>query len=238
MAEVAKLQSALVSSISHDFRTPLTTIIGAAASLQDETADFPPAARRDLLATIQDSGQRLHRYVTNLLITGRIEAGALKLNRDWVDIADLLAVARTRLSSPADRDRVEFSVADHLPLLSIDATLIDQVFSNLFDNAIKYSPTGSTISVAAFETTEDVVIEVANITLSPPPDIDRMFDRFYRAPDRSSGGIGLGLSICKGFVEAHDGTIGADYDAGTLRIAVTLPKNAFALRVDAGMEDE
>jgi len=221
-----------LSSISHDFRTPLASIIGSASSLLEASAQFSPSARRDLLVTIQQSGERLHRYIVNLLDMSRLEAGALTLKRDWVELGDLLGTALARMEGELARHRVALDLARDLPMLHVDFVLVEQVLLNLLDNAAKYSPVGSTIGIAARDDGDSIVLEITNACDALPiGDLERIFTKFYRLNDTSdTKGTGLGLSICKGFVEAHGGTIAARStpDGAGLVLVVRLPVTADA----------
>jgi two-component system sensor histidine kinase KdpD len=232
LAQTEKLRAALLSSISHDFRTPLASIIGSASSLLESSAQFSPEARRDLLATIQQSGERLHRYVVNLLDMSRLEAGALTLKRDWVELGDLIGTALARMEGELKHHDVQLDLARDLPMLDVDFVLIEQVLLNLLDNAAKYSPAGSVIRIGARDDGDAVALEIANVCDVPPAgELDRIFTKFHRLNETSDAkGTGLGLSICKGFVEAHGGTIAARVTAdGTgLAIVVRLPVTADA----------
>ncbi len=235
----AKLHAALLSSVSHDFRTPLTTIIGAASSLRDEMASFTPAARDEMLRTIQESGERLFRYVVNLLSVSRLDAGALALNRDWLDLGDLVGTALGHLTPGTARARVALDIAPGLPLVRVDDVLIEQVVLNLLDNAAKYSPPETPIRLAVREEGDRVILAVSNATRGPPPDAARLFERFYR-PDVRPGteGTGLGLSICKGLVEANGGTIAARPAPGAIAFEVSFPVSAAARRLAAELADD
>ena len=232
LAQTEKLRAALLSSISHDFRTPLASIIGSASSLLEASAQFSPEARRDLLVTIQQSGERLHRYVVNLLDMSRLEAGALTVKRDWVELGDLIGTALARMEGELKHHRVVLDLPRDLPMLDVDFVLIEQVLLNLLDNAAKYSPTGSTIALAARDEGDAIALEITNACATlPAGESERIFTKFYRLSDTSdTKGTGLGLSICKGFVEAHGGTIAAHptADGAGLAIVVRLPVTADA----------
>ena len=209
-AATEKLRAALFSSISHDLRTPLASIIGAVTSLRGYGADYPESARRDLLATIQEEAERLNRFVGNLLDMTRLESGALELKRDWVEIGEVIGTALARVRPQLGHRRVELDLATDLPLLRLDFVLIEQVLVNLLDNAAKYAPDGSGVTVTARREVSDVVVEVSDEGPGiPEADLDRVFDKFFRvgAADRQIAGTGLGLSICRGLVEAHGGSI-------------------------------
>jgi two-component system sensor histidine kinase KdpD len=243
LAQTEKLRAALLSSISHDFRTPLASIIGSASSLLEASAQFSPEARRDLLLTIQQSGERLHRYVVNLLDMSRLEAGALTVKRDWVELGDLLGTALARMEGELGNRRIALDVPRDLPMLHVDFVLIEQVLLNLLDNAIKYSPPGSEIAIAARDEGENMAFEISNPTDAMlTGDLDRIFTKFYRLDEASdTKGTGLGLSICKGFVEAHGGTIAARRGraGASLAIIARLPvrADARALRREALVDE-
>jgi two-component system sensor histidine kinase KdpD len=212
LTETEKLRSALLSSISHDLRTPLASILGSASSLLADGVRFSDQARRDLLLTIQEEAERLNRFVGNLLDMTRLESGALQVKRDWTEVADLIGTTVSALRSRLAGRDVRIDVAPELPLIRVDFTLFQQVLSNLLDNAGKYAPAGSTVTVTARRDNDEVVIEVIDEGPGvPPDDLERIFDKFYRVTraDRQIAGTGLGLSICRGIVEAHGGQISA-----------------------------
>jgi two-component system sensor histidine kinase KdpD len=209
-AETEKLRNALLSSISHDLRTPLASIIGSATSLTSGKAAFDETARRDLLLTIHEEAERLNRYVGNLLDMTRLESGALRLNRDWTGVDEVIAAALRRLQPLLKSHRLDLAVEPGLPLLRLDFPLMEQALFNVLDNAVKYSPPATAIRLAARREGEEVVIEITDEGPGiPPEDLERIFDKFYRVRggDRHVAGTGLGLSICRGFVEAHGGSI-------------------------------
>ncbi len=225
-AEVLKaterLQSALLNSISHDLRTPLSTISGVLDSLQEaenghDKVTLNQAARLDLLQTAREEAHRLNRLVGNLLDMTRLEAGALRLNLEEADAQDLIGASLARLSERLSGHPVRTSVAEDLPPVIVDFVLIEQVLVNLLDNAARYSPPGAPVEVSAFCQQPDL-LAIAVMDRGPgiPADeLDKVFNKFYRLRHpEGSGGIGLGLSICKGMVEAHGGSISAEQRAG------------------------
>lgn len=212
IGERERLQAILLSSISHDLRTPLASILGSATSLLDDWGSYDNATRRDLLVTIRDEGERLNRFVGNILDTTRLESGALHLNREWVEIADVIGTAVSHLAQPLSTHPLELNIAPDLPLLLVDFVLIEQVFLNLLDNAAKYSAPTEPIAIRAFRDEDQVVVQVEDHGVGiPNEDLDLVFDKFYRVQhgDRQIAGTGLGLSICRGIVEEHRGTISA-----------------------------
>ena len=210
LAETERLRAALLTSISHDLRTPLASILGTVSSLRSYPERYSPAEREDLLATLQDEAERLNRFVSNLLDMTRLESGAIDLKLELIDVAEIVGSALQRAGSVLAGHRVEVNIAPHLPMLRLDAVLFEQVLFNLLDNAAKYSPIGSRIDIRASRDGELVEIEVVDEGPGiPPADLERIFDKFYRvqAQDRRRAGTGLGLAICRGFVEALGGWI-------------------------------
>jgi two-component system sensor histidine kinase KdpD len=226
--ETERLRDALLSSISHDLRTPLVSIIGAVSSLLMEGVTYDKRARRDLLLTVQEEAERLNRFVGNLLDMTRLESGALALNREWVDLGDVLGTAVARLVQSLSRFRLSLVVEPELPMLRLDFVLIEHVLVNLLENAAKYSPPGTSIRVHARREHASVVMDVADEGMGvPPADLERIFDKYYRVQrgDTQGAGTGLGLSICRGIIEAHGGRIVARRPAhgpGTV-FTVTFP---------------
>ncbi len=223
-----KLRTTLLSSLSHDLRTPLSSITGAVTTLRQLGDKIPPAERSDLLASIEEEAARLTRFVANLLDMSRIESGAMKARSDFLDAAEVIrtAVERSRKSFPAMP--VETSIARDLPFIRGDAGLLEQVLFNLLDNAQKYGGEAGAI-VHARQEGSDVLISVTDEGPGiKPADLERIFEKFYRGgrADGRKAGTGLGLSICKGLVEAMGGRIEAQSPAirrrGT-RIVVRFP---------------
>jgi two-component system sensor histidine kinase KdpD len=210
LAETERLRAALLTSISHDLRTPLASILGTVSSLRSFPERYSPAEREDLLSTLQDEAERLNRFVSNLLDMTRLESGAIDLKLELIDVAEIVGSALQRAGSVLAGHRVEVNIEPHLPMLRLDAVLFEQVLFNLLDNAAKYSPIGSRIDIRASRDGELVEIEVVDEGPGiPPADLERIFDKFYRvqAQDRRRAGTGLGLAICRGFVEALGGWI-------------------------------
>ncbi|BAI74933.1 two-component system, OmpR family, sensor histidine kinase (plasmid) [Azospirillum sp. B510] len=227
-AETERLRSALLSSLSHDLRTPLVSILGASSSLTSYGETLAPPERMELVQTIQEEAERLNRFVQNLLDMTRIGSGALKPRTDWVDLADVIGAALERAKRMLGDRPVRLELEPGLPLLRLDPVLTGQVFFNLIDNACKYSPDGSPILLQASRAGGEVLIELCDQGAGiPEADRERIFDMFYRveAGDAQTAGTGLGLAICRGIVEAHGGTIRAlpgRHGVGTC-IAILLP---------------
>ncbi|WP_377293071.1 ATP-binding protein [Rhizobium sp. SG2393] len=227
--EGERYREALLSSISHDLRTPLATITGAVTGLRELGDRMSAESRDDLLQSIEEESGRMSRFVANLLDMTRIEAGTLKPKRDWVDVADVVqsAVERTRKYAPGRQ--IDTGIAAALPLIRGDSVLLSQVLFNLLDNAVKYGG-DAPVNVYARRDEGDVVISVTDLGRGiPAEDLDRIFEKFYRRgkPDGRAPGTGLGLSIARGFVEAMGGRIHAESPAlkkrGT-RIVMRFPE--------------
>lgn len=207
------LRSALLASVSHDLRTPLVSIIGSLTAMRDLPNDLSQDARRELSATALDEAERLNRLVQNLLDMTRLSYGALQPRLAAVDIATTVREAVRRLGNVLEGRSLDVRIAPDLPEVRADATLLEQVFVNLLENAAKYSPSDSTFTVDARAEGDVVIVRV--IDRGPgiaPEDRLRVFDLFYRAQQRDTGiaGQGLGLPICKGFVEAMGGKLAAN----------------------------
>jgi len=209
LAETERLRAALLTSISHDLRTPLASIIGTVSGLRSFPEKYGDADREELLATLQEEAERLNRFVSNLLDMTRLESGAVEL-LELIDVSEIVGSALQRAGNVLAGHRVEVDIEPGLPMLRLDAVLFEQVLFNLLDNAAKYSPAGGRIDIRASRDGELVEIEVVDEGPGiPPSDFERIFDKFYRvqAQDRRRAGTGLGLAICRGFVEAVGGWI-------------------------------
>ena len=230
-AETERLRSALLTSISHDLRTPLASILGSATSLVSYGPMMGEDGRRDLAATIQEEAERLNRFIANLLDMTRLESGAIRPRTGAVDLSEVVGSALERVSRILADHRVEVDLPAGLPMVDIDAVLIEQALFNLLDNAGKYAPAGSLITVRGRQDGDLVRIEVLDEGGGiPPEDVERIFDKFYRvhAQDRQRAGTGLGLAICRGFVEAMGGSVtaGNRRDRSGAVFTLTLPKAA------------
>jgi two-component system sensor histidine kinase KdpD len=210
-AETERMRNSLLSSVSHDLRTPLASITGAASSLLETRAALDTPTSRELLETIQEESERLSRLVNNLLQMTRVESGALQVHRDWLPLEEIVGAALERLKQRIGDRPVTTRLPVDLPLVPIDDTLIEQVFVNLLDNVLKYTPTGSPIEIAAWTGKGNVTAEVGDRGPGLDPGEERhVFEKFYRGHPAAGRGAGLGLAICRGFVEAHGGRIWAE----------------------------
>jgi two-component system sensor histidine kinase KdpD len=210
LAETEKLRSALLTSISHDLRTPLASIIGAISSLRSYGSLYDDHARDEMLATALDEAERLNRYVANLLDMTQLDAGALQPKHEACDLQDVIGAALRRTSKQLVGHKIKVNVPANFPMLTLDFLLMEQVLVNLLDNASKYTPPGTTVEVSAQRHRFSIVLIVRDEGPGiPEQDLQRVFDKFYRIRegDRSRSGTGLGLAICRGFIEAMGGRI-------------------------------
>jgi two-component system sensor histidine kinase KdpD len=214
--ESERLRNSLLSSVSHDLRTPLATITGASSLLVEEQQSLTPEVRRELAQSIYEESDRLNRLVSNLLDVTRLESGALQLNREWQPLEEVVGVVLRRLETKLASHKLQLHIPPDLPLVPIDCLLIQQVLLNLLENAIKYTPQGTQIDLRATGTPEGVFVEVAD--RGPglrEGDCEQVFEKFYRSPARPSmSGVGLGLTVCRGIVQAHGGQIWAENRTG------------------------
>jgi two-component system, OmpR family, sensor histidine kinase KdpD len=208
-SERERLRSTLLSSVSHDLRTPLAAVEGAATALLDDEAALDAAARRELLETIKEEAERLNRRVRNLLDMTRLEAGAVTVRKEWQPLEEVVGAALTQLDERLRHRKVDVEIRDGLRLVPLDAVLIEQVLVNLLENALRYSPAQAPLAVRAAPGLTEVLVEVAdNGPGVPSGDEERVFERFYRgAGQAGAGGVGLGLAICRAIVDAHGGRI-------------------------------
>ncbi len=224
--ESEKLRSSLLSSVSHDLRTPLTVISAAASALLESNPAVGAEARQDLLQTVHEEAQRLNRLVRNLLDMTRVASGAIKVSKEWQPVEEVVGAVLNRLEEPLAGREVVVDLAPDLPLVPMDAVLVEQVLINLLENAAKYSPPASPLRIAARAEDGAIVVEVADRGPGVPPEqARRIFEKFYRMPgERVGGGAGLGLAICRGVVEAHGGRIWVDHrDGGGAVFRFTIP---------------
>jgi len=211
-----RLQAALFNSISHDLKTPLTSILGSVSSLVDEGSLYDVEQKATLLSGIKHSAERMNRFVNNLLDMARLESGYMKLNREWSDLQDIIGVTLRENQDILREHTIRIEMPDQIPLIKLDYALIEQVLTNLLHNAVKYSPLGSEILISVTRQAEVITVTIADQGEGiPVGDQEAIFDKFYRlqSPHNVSG-TGLGLSICRGIIEAHEGRIWAVNRAG------------------------
>ncbi|MFH1177463.1 MAG: DUF4118 domain-containing protein [Acidobacteriota bacterium] len=206
-AEAERLRSSLLASVSHDLRTPLATIAGSAAALLESGSD--EATRRELAESVHDEALRLNRYVEKLLAMTRLEAGKVRVNREWQPIEDAIGAALARVERELGQRQVRLDVPPELPLAPFDASLIEQVLVNLLENACRYAGPDAIIEIRAWAEEQGLVVEVADSGAGLEPGSERrVFEKFYRARQQGEG-AGLGLAICTAIVMAHGGTMWA-----------------------------
>ncbi|AWM09321.1 sensor histidine kinase [Bradyrhizobium symbiodeficiens] len=234
--ESERLRSALLTSISHDLKTPLASVLGAASTMRDLAGALSDTEKRDLLATVIDESERLNRFIANLLDMTKLESGAIVPNTALHDLGEIVGSALRRASKILIAHKVELQLAADLPMLQLDAVLFEQVLFNLLDNAAKYSPPDTTVSIKSRRERDQIVLDVADEGDGIPPDeLESVFDKFYRAQkgDHVRPGTGLGLAISRGFVEAMRGTISAanrrDCSGAVLTIRLPVPADSRAL---------
>ncbi|WP_407166384.1 DUF4118 domain-containing protein [Bradyrhizobium sp. ORS 111] len=233
--ESDRLRGALLTSISHDLKTPLASVLGAASTLRDLGGNLTDAQKHDLLATVIDESERLNRFIANLLDMTKLESGAIVPNIALHDLGEIIGSALRRAAKILVHHKVSLDLAADLPMLELDAVLFEQVLFNLLDNAAKYSPSGTTISIRGSRDRDRIALEVIDQGNGiPAADLDSVFDKFYRVEkgDHVRPGTGLGLAISRGFVEAMHGTITAANRSDrtgaviTIRLPVTADANA------------
>jgi two-component system sensor histidine kinase KdpD len=236
--ETDRLRSALLTSISHDLKTPLASALGAAGTLRDLSAKLTDAEKTDLLATMIEEMERLNRFIANLLDMTRLESGAISPNLAAQDVGEIVGSALRRAGKILARHRVDVDLAADLPMLDLDAVLFEQVLFNLLDNAAKYAPAGTTIRLQAWRDDRAVWLQILDEGDGiPPADLERIFDKFYRVQkgDQVRAGTGLGLAISRGFIEAMHGTIAAANrnDRSGAVFTIRLPRVAEPARLGA-----
>lgn len=214
LAATRESRAALLSSVSHDLRTPLAAITGAATTLRDEPGLDPPT-RRELLDAVCEEADRLERLVGNLLDMTRLEGGAAVIRVEWMPFDELVGAALARVEAQLAGRDVRVAAAADLPFVPCDRLLLEQLLINLLDNAAKHTPPGTPVDVRARATEGVVIVEVAD--RGPGFGAEgaaRLFEPFARRAARGVAGAGLGLAICRGIAEAHGGSLGAEERPG------------------------
>src|SRR3954463_8771971 len=234
--ESERLRGALLTSISHDLKTPLASVLGAASTMRDLASALSDTEKRDLLATVIDESERLNRFIANLLDMTKLESGAIVPNTALHDLGEIVGSALRRAAKILTAHKVELELAADLPMLQLDAVLFEQVLFNLLDNAAKYSQPHAVVSIRSRRDSDHVVLQIADEGDGiPSEELESVFDKFYRAQkgDHVRPGTGLGLAISRGFVEAMHGTISAanrsDRSGAVLTIRLPIPARTHAL---------
>jgi two-component system sensor histidine kinase KdpD len=235
-AETDRLRGALLTSISHDLKTPLASILGSAGTLRGMSGQLDDVAKVELLTTIIDESERLNRFIANLLDMTKLESGAIVPNSALHDVGETVGSALRRATKILSQHRVEMELADDLPMVALDPVLFEQVLFNLLDNAAKYAPAGTTIRIQSWRDGEHIGLQVLDEGNGiAPQDLEHIFDKFYRAQkaDHVRAGTGLGLAISRGFVEAmHGSIVGAnrtDRPGAVFTIRLPIPASAAQL---------
>lgn len=231
--EREQLRSALLSSISHDLRTPLATMIGSVSSLRDLRGSLNPEQQDELLTNTLSEARRLDRYIQKLLDMTKIGQGELKLERDWAGADEIISVSLRRLKPLLDGQQIETRLAPDLPLLYVHAALLEQAIFNVLENALRYTPSGSRIGIDVHTDDQQLLIDISDSGPGIPPEQwNRIFDMFFTLArgDQQTGGTGLGLTICQGVLGAHGGGIrvlSSSPETGTcFRLNLPLERNA------------
>jgi two-component system, OmpR family, sensor histidine kinase KdpD len=223
-----RLERSLLNSISHDLRTPLSSITGALSSLRDEGHSLDIGSKRELIVLASEEAERMNRFISNLLDITRLEAGVLKIKREPYDVQDLLGSCLASLETRLKDRKLKINIIPNLPLIPMDSVLMAQVLNNLLDNAVKYSPPDGIIEITARVGERWLIAEVADQGPGIPEEhLIQVFNKFFRLSRAEEvSGTGLGLAISKGIVEAHGGKIWAENrPGGGSKIVFTLPLN-------------
>jgi len=237
-ADTDRLRTALLTSISHDLRTPLAAVLGAAGTLGSLSEVLDQQAKTDLIATVISEAERLNRFIANLLDMTKLESGAVVPNTALHDIGELVGSALERASKILAQHRIEVELAKDMPMVEIDPVLFEQVLFNLLDNAAKYAPAGTTVRIQSWRDRETVALQVLDEGEGiPAADLEHIFDKFYRVQkaDHVRAGTGLGLPISRGFIEAMHGTVTAanrtDRNGAVFTITLPIPTNSGRLDI-------
>ena len=214
--EAERLRNSLLSTVSHDLRTPLAAIAGASSTLLEADHTLDAATRRELAESIYDETDRLNRLVANLLDMTRLEGGNLAIKKEWQTVEEIIGVVLHRLAGPLSARPVQTDLPPDLPLVAFDDLLVQQVLVNLLENAVKYSPPGTPIDISVAASPGEITVSIADRGEGlRPGDETRVFEKFYRANGQATrSGAGLGLAICRGVVELHGGRIWAENRPG------------------------
>jgi two-component system sensor histidine kinase KdpD len=229
-AETEKLRTALLTSISHDLKTPLSTILGCASGLKELGTSLTGPAAQELLYSILEEGQRLNQFIANLLDMSQVESSAVKPKRELADLSDIIGSAVQRARGVLSRHRIVFKVPDDIPSLELDPVLMDKALYSLLENAALYTPPGTHITLTVAQDGVSVILQVLDEGPGIPADeLPHLFEKFYRGSSSvwKPAGTGLGLTIARGFLDVMGGTImaGNRQDRNGAVFTVKLPKN-------------
>jgi two-component system sensor histidine kinase KdpD len=232
-AEREELRSTLLSSVSHDLRTPLAAVTGAATTLLSRHGQAD--AEHELLETILEEASRLNQLVSNLLDMTKLESGGIVVKKEWTPLEEVIGTALNRLDVELSERPVHVGLPDTLPLIPVDGVLLQQAFFNVLENAAKHTSDGEAIDISAWQDGDAVVVEIADRGPGlPPGSEEQVFDKFYRASGAAARGTGLGLPIARGIVVAHGGTlVGENREGGGAVFRMRLPIEGAAPRLEA-----
>jgi two-component system sensor histidine kinase KdpD len=235
LAQTVKFYDTLLNSLSHELRTPISIIVGATDSLLQQDLKISDSNKNDLLQEISTASLRLNQQVENLLNTSRLQSGFIQLRKDWCDVNELVHDIISQLTNQLKDHIVNIFIKEDLPLFKIDRGLIEQVLYNLINNAVLYTPLHSVILITADYINEQLVLIIEDNGKGFSKDeIDKVFSKFYRPLNSSVEGLGLGLSIVKGFVEVHNGIIELRKGAsGGAKFIITIPAENISLKTAA-----
>jgi two-component system, OmpR family, sensor histidine kinase KdpD len=228
-ANTVKLYNILLNSLSHELRTPISTIIGAADNLLNDKNKISEENKRKLISEISQASLRLNKQVENILNMSRLESGFIQSKKDWCDVHELIYSVINQLDDVLENHKVNVLLPENLPLFKLDFGLMQQVLNNLISNAAVYTPDGSAISITAkaVKKNQSESLEISiedNGNGFPENEIEKVFEKFYRLKDSKTGGTGLGLSIVRGFVEAHNGKVTLlNIPAGGAKFTIEIP---------------
>ena len=238
--EADRLRSALLTSISHDLKTPLASVLGAAGTLRGLSSALSDREKAELLGTIIEESERLNRFIANLLDMTKLESGAIKPNAALHDLGEIVGSALRRAANLLAHHEVEVELAADLPMVQVDAVLFEQALFNLLDNASKFAPAGTVVLIRSWRDKDAVSLQVLDKGVGiPEGDLEHIFDKFYRVQkgDQVRAGTGLGLAICRGFIEAMNGTIKAanrtDHTGAVFTITLPIPVQTAQLETAA-----
>ncbi len=220
-----QLYNTLFNSLSHELKTPISTIIGSVDTLKSGSDKLSESHKNELIHEIDVAGTRLHRQVNNLLSMSRLESDFFKLQKDWYDINDLIHKVISNVYNEEHTHVLIYHDNDKLPLFHLDGLLLEQILQNILHNALQYTPPETIVEITADLKDKNLLLEIRDNGPGFPADkLEQVFEKFYRLPRTATGGTGLGLSIARGFAEAQNGTIHLEnIPAGGAKFSIIIP---------------